>query len=991
MATEEVSVVGVLKLDIPENGAYLDAIVTPNTEEGDEWTPDKIIELLEERGVTGGYSRESVTEALRSISNSDETSPKVRLAEGVPPEPQRAETVEWEELRVPEEVEPYQDRVLSEAPTPEIFREKKQRIKKSRPAEKKSVFGIGGQKNEEYYETIVRNERVYIDPHVEKSGYAHEGERIGVVTEADTGSPGKDIYGRVIQPQRLSDIRFYNGPHSNRKARELFSEANGFVRIGKNWVDIVPFAFHDWEIRQSGDKATCLLNFKPGSALAPRPTAEEIVASAEEKGFDKELLLPEEEIGALLAQAIESGEEMEGVPLSKSRDASFDIFVSEDKLTAVLNLHKGKGRGKPLVLKEVGKAIKESGLKGLDFKKISEDVKEFYQSEETDLVGYVLAEGREPLPGPEREVEWGVRFMSEKEMEAQREELVSHPDRLAGLLSLAEFPLSSVDLMGAVQKEQMIATVSPPVPGEAGVDVYGKEILANAAPGPRFRCFEHLEEREGVYVATRSGILDRADLEGITYLRVRPHNDASVEVSLAQDRMSASLSLREGHGSGRRLTREIVDEAIERAGVVQGIDLNVVARTLEVAKDGESVDGVIFARGRSPRQGGEKELEILVDIAQDQGVTIRADGKADYRNRNRITAVEQHQPIARILEPEDEPEEGWDVTGRSIIPGKEQSWQLEIGANIREDRQEDGTVLLIADLPGEVLYDPEKPAIALRTVHTVDGDLDYGEGNVKFPGSVLIKGNIKSGFVILSEGDISVGETVEGALLSASGSVTVKQGIKGQGKAVVRTKGEIRAGFVERATLLSVEDVKVKSAIMMSRVKCNGTVRLPNERSRIVGGEIRARHGMVVHSLGSDKGTKTHISFGQDYLVMDLIEKEEREIEKVKKRLTAVDFEMRKSEKGSKNEMLERLPKEKVRLMKVLEKRGLRLFSLREKFETHFPSQVEIHGLLHPGVVFESHGRSMEITEGKKSVTVAFSQQTGHIEVKPMEQGTEEA
>jgi hypothetical protein len=991
MARDEVSVVGVLKLEIPEDGSFLDAIITPNADEGDRWTPDKLLELLEERGVKEGYSRESLAEALRQISTSSETSPRVRLVESVAPKPQKPETVEWEDLEVPQAVEPYRDQILSQAPAPEIFREKKQRIKKTRPVEKKSVFGLGGQKSEEYYETITSRERVYIDPTVEKTGYAHKGQRIGVVDEADNGSPGKDIYGRVIQPKGLTDIRFYNGPNTNRKAREIFSEADGFVRIGKNWVDIVPFAFHDWKVRQSKDKATCLLDLQPGSPMAPAPSAAEVIAAAREQGFEEESLIPEDEIAALISQSIGGAEAMEGVPLSKSRDASFDIFVSEDRLTAVLNLHKGKGRGKPLVLKEVGKAIKESGLKGLDFKKISEDVKAFYQSPETDLVGYVLAEGREPVPGPERAVEWGVRFMSEKEMEAQREELVSHPDRLAGLLSLGEFPLSSVELMGAVQKEQMIAAVSPPVAGESGVDVYGKEIPANAAPAPRFRCFEHVEEKEGVYVALRSGILDRADLEGVTYLRVRPHNDASVEVTLAADRMSASLSLREGYGSGRKLTREMVDEAIEKAGVVRGIDLDVVARALEVAKDGEKVEGVVFARGKAPRRGGEKELELLVEVPEDPGVTIRSDGRADYRNRNKITTVEEHQPIAKIVEPDDVAEDGWDCTGKPITVGKEQPWELEIGEHIRKDQQPDGTVLLIADLPGEVLYDPDKPSLSLRTVHTVDGDLDYGEGNVKFPGSVMIKGNVRSGFVVMSEGDIAVGETVEGALLSATGTVTVKQGVKGQGKAVLRTKGEIRTGFVERATLLSVEDVKVKSAIMMSRVKCNGTVRLPKDRSRIVGGEVRARHGMVVNTLGSDKGAKTHVSFGQDYLVMDLIEKEEREIDKVKKRLTTIDFEMRKLEKRGEGGELDELRKEKVRLMKVLEKRGLRLFSLREKFETHFPSQVEIHGHLHPGVTFESHGRTMEVMETKKSVVVAFNQRSGHIEVSPMASETEES
>lgn len=989
MAREERSIVGVLKLEIPDNGSYVDLIITRDEEEGDQWTADKIVELLEERGIKQGYDRDQVVGALESIGESEETSPRARLAEGVEPEPPKPESVEWEELQTPEEVASFEEPVLRNAPPPEIFREQKQKIKKTRPVEKKTVFGVKTEQ-EEYYDTVTKRERVYIDPTPERVGYALKGQRLGIVHGADHGSPGKDVYGRVIQPKRLSDTRFYNGPHTNRKASELFGEVDGFVRIGKNWVDIVPFSFHQWEISRSSDQATCLLALQPGSTLAPLPDAGEIVEAATEKGFDPETLIPEDEIAALCAQAAETGEALDQVPLSRSRDASFDIFVSDDKLTAVLNLHKGKGRGKPLVLKEVGKAIKDSGIKGLDYKKISEDVRAFYQGEETDLVGYLLAEGREPVQGPEREVEWGVRFMSDKELEAQREELISHPDRLAGLLSLGEFPLSSVTLMGVVQKEQMIVAVSPPVPGEAGVDVYGKEIPADAAPGPRFRLFEHVEEKNGVYVANRSGILDRADLEGITYLRVRPHNDASVEVSVAEDRMSASLTLTDGHGSGRRLNREMVDEAIEKAGVLEGIDLEVVSRALEVAKDGEKVDQVVFARGKPPRRGSENELELLVDIASAAGVTIRGDGKADYRNQNKITTVEAEQKVARVLPPENEPEDGWDIFGKAITAGQERSLELEVGENIRREEDGNGSAILIAETPGELLYDPNKPSISLRTVHTVDGDVDYGEGNVKFPGSVLIKGSVRRGFVVMSEGDISVVETVEGALLSSAGAVTVKQGIKGQGKAVVRTKGEIRAGFIEQATLLSVQDIKVKSALLMCRVKCNGTVRLPGEKGRIVGGEVRARHGIVAHTIGSDTGSRTHVSFGQDYLVMDLIEKEEREIEKVKKRLTAVDFEMRKSEKAAKEELLERLRKEKVRLMKVLEKRGLRLFSLREKFETHFPSQVEIHGVLHPGVTFESHGRTVEVTDQKKAVTVAFNQQSGHIEITPMEQEAKE-
>jgi hypothetical protein len=70
--------------------------------------------------------------------------------------------------------------------------------------------------------------------------------------------------------------------------------------------------------------------------------------------------------------------------------------------------------------------------------------------------------------------------------------------------------------------------------------------------------------------------------------------------------------------------------------------------------------------------------------------------------------------------------------------------------------------------------------------------------------------------------------------------------------------------------------------------------------------------------------------------------------------------------------------------MKMIEKIGVHLFNLREKFEEHHPSEIKVMGTAFPGVVFESHGRFHEIIREKKGIIVYFNPEVGHIEEKPI-------
>ena len=88
---------------------------------------------------------------------------------------------------------------------------------------------------------------------------------------------------------------------------------------------------------------------------------------------------------------------------------------------------------------------------------------------------------------------------------------------------------------------------------------------------------------------------------------------------------------------------------------------------------------------------------------------------------------------------------------------------------------------------------------------------------------------------------------------------------------------------------------------------------------------------------------------------------------------------MKSSEKLNNKEQLQELFNEKVKSMKILEKRNLRIFTLKERFEQHFESEIIVKGTMHPGVILESHGRTHEVNKLTKGVRIRFDTSSGRI------------
>ena len=130
---------------------------------------------------------------------------------------------------------------------------------------------------------------------------------------------------------------------------------------------------------------------------------------------------------------------------------------------------------------------------------------------------------------------------------------------------------------------------------------------------------------------------------------------------------------------------------------------------------------------------------------------------------------------------------------------------------------------------------------------------------------------------------------------------------------------------------------------------------------------------------------RTLVLFGQDFMFKDQIEREEREVAAIVKRVLELDAEMRKMQKEAVGgrpldaAALGQARAEKAQSLKAIELRKKRLIALHDTFDLHTPSQMVVRGTLYPGTVIESHGRRWETQTVKNMITLHFDQAQGKV------------
>ncbi|WP_150267710.1 DUF342 domain-containing protein [Paenibacillus tepidiphilus] len=266
---------------------------------------------------------------------------------------------------------------------------------------------------------------------------------------------------------------------------------------------------------------------------------------------------------------------------------------------------------------------------------------------------------------------------------------------------------------------------------------------------------------------------------------------------------------------------------------------------------------VPIAIGDAPENGVDGQIKYTVDLEEDRKPLEMADGKVDYKDLVRLHNVLKGQLIAQAIPPRPG-KSGKTVTGE-VLPfkaGKEA--RFKVGKNVLIDG--DGTSMYAA-IDGLVTL-TDKGKVNVFPVYEVNGDVDYSTGNIDFVGTVVIRGNVLTGFTVKSAGDIRVVGGVEGAELVAGGSIEVTGGIIGYNKGLVNASKNVKVSFIQDGNVVAGEDVIVSQSIMHSSVRAGRDVICNGTKGLIVGGTVQAGERVVARTIGNTMSTATAIEVG---------------------------------------------------------------------------------------------------------------------------------
>lgn len=332
--------------------------------------------------------------------------------------------------------------------------------------------------------------------------------------------------------------------------------------------------------------------------------------------------------------------------------------------------------------------------------------------------------------------------------------------------------------------------------------------------------------------------------------------DAIIAVDISKDEMKATITATAPAMSGADITASMIEKALKVQGVVAG---------MEPEKISEFVDTPVYnipyevAAGIPPVDG--RDAYIAYDFETDPTklhAKESANGQVDFKELNLIQNVIKGGRLAQKI-PAERGKGGKTLFGRYLDAKNGKDIPIPLGQNVKLDS--DG-VTVIAEEDGQVMLFAGK--ITVEPLMQIDG-VNIKTGNIKFLGTVIVKGNVEDGFNVDASGNVEVSGTVGKCRINAGGDIIVQQGIFGKDEGYITGKRSLWAKFIQAAKVEVEDSIVVNDSIMNSEVTAMKNIILNGKKAQITGGHLFATEEIAAKNIGSPGGgAETILEVGFD-------------------------------------------------------------------------------------------------------------------------------
>ncbi len=423
-----------------------------------------------------------------------------------------------------------------------------------------------------------------------------------------------------------------------------------------------------------------------------------------------------------------------------------------------------------------------------------------------------------------------------------------------------------------------------------------------------------------------------------------------IVLTIHKDKMRADIHINNPSLSKKEILA-IIKELLNSQQIRFGFQAENLKRALQTPV---TTTPFVIAQGRAPKIGQPPRIEKLINFHSTKKVFQKSDhDRVNYKEIIRFNIVEKGTPLVRII-PSQPGKPGKNIFGEEIppppIPDK---IPVRLGKNVAFDKNDPH--LIVACEAGLATFS-ETGKVDVFTTFKVDGNVDLDTGNIRFPGKVIINGDVKSGFVVEARGDVIIHGSVEDALVESDRDIIIYRGFSGGGKGRLQAGRDIQVAFARNGKLFAKRDILFEVELITSQCRADRTIK--SSDGRIVGGKTEAMESIQIRSAGSEEEVRTILIVGQKESLND-----ERNTWQEKVRQYKAEFEENKKiiyelvvkkldNRISEEELnqLDEYQQLQEELKEKLTQAETQLAEIMQKYEKLKKVFVRINGIVYPNV-----------------------------------------
>lgn len=360
------------------------------------------------------------------------------------------------------------------------------------------------------------------------------------------------------------------------------------------------------------------------------------------------------------------------------------------------------------------------------------------------------------------------------------------------------------------------------------------------------------------------------------------NSQGPARVELSEGNMFAVVVVDEKSEALDSLTQKDLQNVLLEKGVNFGVDEDRLRRIIDEKQWGESI---VVAEGIAPIAGENAILEFSFPTEKSFKPRHNEDGSVDYKEVGLVHSVEKDEVLLTITPPTPGTD-GTNVLGEPLPAEAGQEEDISLGKGVYRDPENENVIK--ASEEGIIFYDSRRSFLEVQDVYMVNGSVDFATGNLHVKSSVLVRGDVRPGFLITTPYDVEINGVIEHATVECAGTLTVHSGITGNGSTTIKVGGEVHSHYIHNQRILCRGSVYITNELRNAHIFSNDEVVVAKSNGVIIGGYISAANRVNAAFIGSEEGIATEIVVGVDSRYQSALTKKTEEKEAAEKRLDEI-------------------------------------------------------------------------------------------------------